>query len=207
MADATAPGSIVREALTTILPQSQIEVADATIVRSVPGADCVVIDAVAGAASGLDNLRRLRALGYEGGVVLVVDSETRELKDAAARLGATRVVAVENVVRDLTDAIAGATRRDEREAPVLRALRRTQQLIAAGEIALRLQHAVNNPLAALLAEAQLLEMEALPAEHAESVRRIVEHTRRVIDVVRALDGVGGARDIPAAAPSTPPDSL
>ena len=71
----------------------------------------------------------------------------------------------------------------------LEALRQTQRLMAAGELAMRLQHSLNNPLAALLAEAQLLELETLPPDHRESVERIIELCRRVIDVVRGLDGV------------------
>jgi hypothetical protein len=47
-------------------------------------------------------------------------------------------------------------------------------------------------LAALLAEAQLLELETLTPDHRESVERIIELSRRVIEVVRGLDGVGRA---------------
>jgi signal transduction histidine kinase len=45
-------------------------------------------------------------------------------------------------------------------------------------------HTLNNPLAALLAELQLLEMEELPAEHRESVERCIDLCRRVIAIVR-----------------------
>lgn len=47
-----------------------------------------------------------------------------------------------------------------------------------------LQHTLNNPLAALLAELQLLEMEELPSEHRESVERAIGLCRRVITIVR-----------------------
>jgi len=57
---------------------------------------------------------------------------------------------------------------------------------------MRLQHSLNNPLAGLLAEAQLLEMEQLAPDHRASVKRIIELCRRVVDVVRGLDGVGRA---------------
>lgn len=43
---------------------------------------------------------------------------------------------------------------------------------------------MNNPLAALLAELQLLEMEELTAEHRESVERAIGLTRRLIQIVR-----------------------
>jgi signal transduction histidine kinase len=47
-----------------------------------------------------------------------------------------------------------------------------------------LQHTLNNPLAALLAELQLLEMEELPPEHRASVERAIELCRRLVRIVR-----------------------
>lgn len=47
-----------------------------------------------------------------------------------------------------------------------------------------LQHTLNNPLAGLLAELQLLQMEPLTAEQQESVARAVGLCRRVIQIVR-----------------------
>ena len=50
------------------------------------------------------------------------------------------------------------------------------------------QHALNNPLAALLAEAQLLGMETtLDPEHRAAVDRMTELVRRLITLVRGLD--------------------
>ncbi|HET6679915.1 MAG TPA: histidine kinase dimerization/phospho-acceptor domain-containing protein [Gemmatimonadaceae bacterium] len=51
----------------------------------------------------------------------------------------------------------------------------------------RLRHALNNPLAALLAEAQLLELEAITDEQRKSVERMVALCRRMVAIVRALD--------------------
>jgi signal transduction histidine kinase len=52
----------------------------------------------------------------------------------------------------------------------------------------QVQHEMNNPLAALLAESQLLELDpTLTAEQRESVKRIVELARRVIASSRKLD--------------------
>ena len=54
----------------------------------------------------------------------------------------------------------------------------------------RVQHEMNNPLAALLAESQLLELDAtLTEEQRDSVRRIVELARRVIASSRKLDAL------------------
>jgi signal transduction histidine kinase len=47
-----------------------------------------------------------------------------------------------------------------------------------------LQHTLNNPLAALLAELQLLELEELAPEHREAVERAIGLCRRVIVIVR-----------------------
>ena len=47
-----------------------------------------------------------------------------------------------------------------------------------------LQHALNNPLAALLAELQLLELEELKPEHREAVERAIGLVRRVVALVR-----------------------
>jgi signal transduction histidine kinase len=62
-----------------------------------------------------------------------------------------------------------------------------QQLAAAGEVALGLRHEINNPLAALLAEAQLLALEPLAAEHRAAVERIVGLCRRTVALMRELD--------------------
>jgi hypothetical protein len=52
---------------------------------------------------------------------------------------------------------------------------------------------MNNPLAALLAEGQLLCMDpGLQGEHRESVERMIELTRRVISLVRSMDDIRGS---------------
>ena len=56
------------------------------------------------------------------------------------------------------------------------------------QLAGQLQHDMNNPLAALLAELQLLGMEDdLPVQHRTSVERSIELLRRVIGLTRRLD--------------------
>jgi nitrogen-specific signal transduction histidine kinase len=52
---------------------------------------------------------------------------------------------------------------------------------------------MNNPLTAVLAEAQLLEMETLPPEVMTAVGRIIESTRRLVALVRKLDVVSAKR--------------
>ena len=54
----------------------------------------------------------------------------------------------------------------------------------------QVQHEMNNPLAALLAESQLLELDpALTDEQRQSVQRIVDLARRVIAASRKLDAL------------------
>jgi signal transduction histidine kinase len=159
--------------------------------------DCAVVDSTVNGVDGVDVLRRLRARGYEGAAVLLTGQAPdngRVDQVSADRLGARYCSLGEHVLTPLAVAVAEAVKVQDHEesgsSGVLRALRQTQRLLAAGELAMRLQHSLNNPLAALLAEAQLLELEPLPRDHKESVERIIELSRRVIDVVRALDGVG-----------------
>ena len=187
LSDSSPVSAVLVEAIGTLLPRVRVETTDTAIVRGKPDADVVIIDVTVHGAAGLVVLRHLRASGFTGGVVLLTVDVTPELHDGAARLGA-RCADRATLFSALPPAIA-ATLDGTAEADLLAELRHTQQLLAAGEIALGLQHSLNNPLAALLAEAQMLELEALDAEHAESAARMVEQTRRVIAVVRQLDGI------------------
>ncbi len=49
------------------------------------------------------------------------------------------------------------------------------------------QHDLNNPLTALLAEAQLLALDPLSDEQQESVERMVGLVRRIVILVQTLD--------------------
>ena len=66
-----------------------------------------------------------------------------------------------------------------------------RRVFAAGQMALSLQHSINNPLAALLAEAQLLQLEDMTSEQRTSVDRMVELCRRIVALVRRLDALAG----------------
>jgi signal transduction histidine kinase len=203
VADQSSTAAVLHEALSGLFPGATIVRVDTDVERVIPEVvDCAVIDAIVNGVSGIDVLRRLRAGSYAGAAVLVLHSgrERSPSDDAsAARLGArTCDLGEGGLTTPLASAVAEAlTVRDDGSAgtastQAVRALRQTQRLLAAGEMALRLQHSLNNPLAALLAEAQLLELEELSADHRGSVERIIELCRRVIDVVRGLDGVGRA---------------
>jgi signal transduction histidine kinase len=72
------------------------------------------------------------------------------------------------------------------EQVAARELRRVRSDMALGESARALQHAFNNPLTALLAEAQLLELEPLGAEPRAAVERILTLARRLVVLSRKL---------------------
>lgn len=71
-----------------------------------------------------------------------------------------------------------------------RELQRVRRQYAYGACARNLQHAFNNPLTALLAEAQLLGFEPLAEEPRAAVERILELTRRLVTLSRVLAGDG-----------------
>jgi signal transduction histidine kinase len=184
--------ALVREALAISLPSASYETMPALPAAPalMPSDDCLVIDATSDGATALELTRRLRAGGVRSALVLVVTERDDLLAQRVGGLGALEQVALMDAPRTLGAAIEsalGAGAWTERLEAVRDELRRTQRLLAAGEIALGLQHAINNPLTAVLAEAQLLGMEDLPEEQAAAVRRIVESTRRVVQLVRKLD--------------------
>lgn len=201
VADDSATSAGLREALLTIFPDWSFVRVNATDATIPPGSHCAIIGGWPSGERGLDVLRRVRAGGYDGPAVLVLeDGHPDAASDAsgASRVGARTVTLTGDFLPSLGEAVAEALRvydgggEGTPSARATSALRHIQRMVAAGEIAMDLRHALNNPLAALLAEAQLLELEPLAAEHKESVQRIISLTRRVVGVVRELDGVGRA---------------
>lgn len=83
---------------------------------------------------------------------------------------------------------SGVALPDAALSPGQRELRRVRRQLALGAASREIQHAFNNPLAALLAEAQLLQLESLPDEQRQAVDRIVVLTRRLVALSRQLDG-------------------
>lgn len=202
VADQSSTAAALHEALAALFPMADIVGIDTNVERVMPdGIDCAVVDASVNEAEGIDVLRALRARGYAGAIVLVVDAAhpLSSSDDATlARAGARSCMLKSDGLTALGTAVIDALLVHDHGAEgsaasqAIKSLRQTQRLIVAGELAMRLQHSLNNPLAALLAEAQLLELETLAPDHRESVERIIELCRRVIDVVRGLDGVGRA---------------
>ena len=153
----------------------------------------------------VEAVRRLRASGFGGEILVLGDAilaPTSTTEEELSRLGAARV-STARLGPSLAEAFVAALQprsADPGTAQLLAHLARTRQLLSAGEIAIGLQHSMNNPLAAILAESQLLEMDELSPEQREAVGRIVSLCRRMTAVVRRLDGVGGP-----VGGSAPPD--
>lgn len=49
------------------------------------------------------------------------------------------------------------------------------------------RHEINNALAAMMAEVQLLQMDQLAPEHAAGLERILSHIRRLRDLLRMVE--------------------
>lgn len=182
--------------VSTILPEARVEAADTSIVRGIPDADCVIVAVGSLYTVGVSLVRELRARGFRRPIILVVEVPGATDEDELALLGVSWVLAEEALALQLPSALVALLENEAllsgsaASAAITASLRRLQSRIAAGEIARGLQHKLNNPLAALLAEAQLLELETLAPEHLTSVRRMVELLRRVIDVSRSIEGMG-----------------
>ena len=182
--------------VSAILPSALVDAADTSIVRSAPDADCVILGVGSLYSLAHSLVRDLRARGYQRPILLVVTVPGSAPAHDLLRLGVDTILAESTVALKLPEAMAAALARQARcfgsapAAAISRSLRRLRATIAAGEVATGLQHALNNPLAALLAEAQLLELESLAPEHRLSVRRMVELCRRVIRVSRSIEGIG-----------------
>ena len=182
---------IVRETLALTLPGIVVRDLAASQGRDTTKGDiAIVCEPTPGSA--IDSLRLLRASGFANAALLVADINGSS--PDVARWGPARTVTLADFAGSLPALLAELADEDaRRDDAVYDALRRTRRVVAAGEIALGLQHAINNPLTALLAEAQLLEFEELPPDHREAVERIVTQTRRVIEIVRGLDGISERR--------------
>jgi signal transduction histidine kinase len=183
----------VRDVLAAQLPGAACETLDPASLRAKPKAAAVVIDARGDIPKGAGIAERLRAMGFLSGIVLLAaaaDSpgpEPGEASDAARRMGAVLLspdAIATQLVPQLAELMAAAA------APYADQVMRARRLVAAGEIAMGLQHALNNPIAGIMAEAQLMQFEEVSPEQAQALTRMVSLCRRLIELTRSLDGIG-----------------
>ena len=181
--------------LLSVQPSARVTVLDTSGLaeNTVPDADVALVDAGPVVHGGIERLRTVRARGFARPIVVVVDEPDDALARAATALGATTLPKSAITADPLAlghELAAAAGRRGD--SPVMRELARTRRVIAAGEQALRLQHDINNPLAGLLAEVQLLQLEELTPEQRASTDRILNLCRRLVGLVRRLDALAEA---------------
>jgi signal transduction histidine kinase len=173
----------ISASLATVVPGANVERVDPGLIRRLPQAAALVV-------TDAERARVARATGFNGGIVVVATPATHG--DAVAfRAEGTAFVAPGATPSALAQALAAAVAEGERDgAPELRAaLELTRRQMAAGQIAFGLQHAFNNPLSALMAEAQLLQLDAPNDEVRECADRMVQLVRRLTELSRSLDAV------------------
>ena len=182
--------TLLRTQLAMIYPRARIRTVDREALEEgrLPRGDVAVIDSGPVVRPAVDSLRLLRGRGFTGPIVVVTPLPDDDILRATTDpLGATCVQRADSSATALGTALATALGADGKQSPELLQLRRT---FAAGQVALSLQHGINNPLAALLAEAQLLQLEDLTTEQRASADRMVELCRRIVVLVRRLDALG-----------------
>lgn len=184
--------ALVRESIAAALPTATLENNAPDAAAKFADCSLVFVDATDDAVVAGETARRLRAGSSQSALAFIVNTRDEKLAKGGAAIGALEQIEVKALAPAMASTIERAVAANgwtDDLAAARDQLRRTQRLLAAGEIALGLQHAMNNPLTSVLAEAQLLEMEPLPAETATAVRRIIDSTRRLVALVRKLDAV------------------
>jgi signal transduction histidine kinase len=166
----------VHGVLAAQLPGAGCDRLEAEELRMRPMAAALVIDGRADREAATHVVRRVRAMGFTGGLLVVYDGDGAHNEQLGAR-----AVAFGRLGHELLPRMGEA---------LIDVVMRARRLVAAGEVALHLQHSLNNPLAGLLAEAQLMQLDDSTAEQRESIDRMIALCRRMVDVTRSLDGIG-----------------
>jgi len=180
---------LVTELLATRMPSATTEI---VLLAAAPrsDADALIVDATVRGSTGVTAVQELRAGGYPGSIVMLAAECDAGVDHRLLALAPARCVGRAAMLEGLPAALAELSAQPTLPGelgPLQQELRRTQQAIAMGEATPRIQHALNNPLTALLAEAQLLEMEELAEDHRAAVKRIIDLCRRLVGMVRGLD--------------------
>ena len=184
---------LTRELLATVLPSASLTTVPLAR-ASASDADVAVVDQAVRGLEGVTAVQELRSRGYRGGIVLLAPVCDATIEQRLLALAPARGIARAEMTTALPAALAELSVRPdlgEELGAIQKELRRAQQLVAMGEATSRIQHTLNNPLTALLAEAQLLEMEELSDEHRAAVKRMIELCRRLVVMVRGLDSGTG----------------
>lgn len=146
-------------------------------------------------AAGVEVCRRIRALDPMRATYVLVYSRQDCMPAVVEALEAGADDYILNpddpdILRTrLTIAEKRLAREEERRSAEADAAR-ARYMAGVGEMAIALQHEINNPLAAILAHAELMVMDAgEPASADDSLTTILEQARRIADVVRRLSSL------------------
>jgi DNA-binding response OmpR family regulator len=172
--------------------------------------DLVVLDVDMPVVDGLEVCRRIRELDdkREVFVLFLTGRDHPEALERVLDAGGDEFIAKPTTPEDLRARLIVARRRIAQDAARRRAedeLSKARWLTGIGEATLALQHEINNPLSALLGNAELMIMELEDkGERNELLDVIHEQALRIAEVVRRLrrlknpesvDYVGGSRMI------------
>lgn len=158
-------------------------------------APMVLLNSELDGAAGVEVCRRIRAIDEALASYIIVYARPDVLRPVLDALdaGADDYVLQPDNPDILRTRLAIAGRRLARE-DVRRAAEadaaRARYLAGVGEMAIALQHEINNPLAAILAHAELMAMDAADTGEAdESLTTILEQARRIAAIVRKLSSL------------------
>jgi signal transduction histidine kinase len=175
----------VRDVIAAELPQATCDCVDVAVLRAKAVATAVAVDARENPPAAVALAARQRAMGFAGAIVLICIGDERAIADAS-RYGYALVAPEEMAAQLVPQLTAQLLRVESPHAPLVA---RARQLVAAGEIAAKLQHSLNNALMGLLAEVQLMQLEELRDDHAAALERMLGLCRRMIELIRSLDGL------------------
>ena len=174
-----------------------------------PQADVILLDyRLEGERSGLEVLREVQRRGSAASVIVMTAHGSERVASEALHLGANDyIIKDEAFAQLLPDVLARVVRMREMERALAEAQRsviRFERRAAIGEIVVALSHEINNPLMALSAQLELLNLDAraLPAAAQAAlalarsqVVRITELLKRLAELDRdqTTTYVGGTR--------------
>jgi DNA-binding NarL/FixJ family response regulator len=186
-------GSIVQETLVTSVPYSAVDVAKERWVEAaaLARAACVVVDSGLEQGSGVDALRRFRAVGFPAAAIMLLDRPSPGVAMRAASLGAPLTVLKSEIPLRLPGAVVSIARTTMLPGlwhQLYDDLRRTQNLIALGQQASRATHRLNNLMTVIVSEAGIIQLdESVDPRHRLNAQTIVENCRRVKQILADLE--------------------
>ena len=155
--------------------------------------DIVLMDfRLAGERTGLDALRDIRAAGLLASVIVMTGHGSERVAAEALHLGASDYIIKDESFTTLLPEVLGRVvrvREIERQlAAAQEELIRAERRAAIGEIVVALSHEINNPLMALTANLELLQLDAraLPPTGRDALRLAREQLARISELLKRL---------------------